>query len=82
MVWVLETAYHFNKLAVIVVLKHLQKTACFVLQNKTQFDTALAIFENNISDYLILSNCLESHHELFTFDKKLARFKTVQLLKK
>ena len=83
LVWVLETAYRFDKPAVITALKHLQKTVCFVLQHQNQFDTALSTFEKHsadFSDYLILSNCLENQHELFTFDKKLARLKTVNLL--
>jgi len=83
MVWVLETAYGFDKSAVITVLKHLQQTLLFVLQDEAQFDIALALFENHIadfSDYLILSGCLENNHELFTFDKKFARLQSVNLL--
>lgn len=83
MVWVLETAYGFDKQTVITVLKHLQHTLLFVLQDKTQFDHALAIFENNradFSDYLIFSGCLENNHELFIFDKKFARLQSVKLL--
>jgi predicted nucleic-acid-binding protein len=83
MVWVLETAYQFDKLAVLTALKHLQKTTLFVLQHKKQFDTALATFEKytaDFSDTLILSNCLENEHQLFTFDKKFARLQSVMLL--
>jgi predicted nucleic-acid-binding protein len=83
MVWVLETAYQFDKLAVLTALKHLQKTTLFVLQHKKQFDTALATFEKHTADFsdtLILSNCLENEHQLFTFDKKFARLQSVTLL--
>jgi predicted nucleic-acid-binding protein len=83
MVWVLETAYGFDKPAVLTALKHLQQTLVFVLQDKTQFDNALANFENytaDFSDYLILSGCLENNHELFTFDKVFARLQSVKLL--
>ncbi|MDD5580276.1 MAG: PIN domain-containing protein [Methylobacter sp.] len=83
MVWVLETAYGFDKPAVITVLKHLQQTSLFALQDETQFDNALATFENytaDFSDYLILSGCLENNHELFTFDKKFTRLQSVRLL--
>jgi predicted nucleic-acid-binding protein len=83
MVWVLETAYQFDKLAVLTALKHLQQTALFVLQHKKQFDTALATFEKHTADFsdtLILSNCLENEHQLFTFDKKFARLQSVTLL--
>jgi predicted nucleic-acid-binding protein len=83
LVWVLETAYAFNKPSVVTVLKHLLQTSLFVLQNETQFDVALATFENNradFSDYLILSGCLEDNHDLYTFDKRLARSEAVKLL--
>jgi predicted nucleic-acid-binding protein len=83
MVWVLETAYGFNKPDVITALKHLQQSFVFVLQDETQFDNALENFENYtayFSDYLILSGCLENNHEVFTFDKKFARLQSVKLL--
>ncbi len=83
MVWVLETAYQFDKSAVLTALKHLQKSPCFVLQHKAEFNNALATFEKHnadFSDYLIVSNCLENEHQLFTFDKKLAKLQTVTLL--
>lgn len=84
LVWVLESAYGFDKSAVITALKHLQKSVVFVLQHETQFNVALIHFENHLadfSDYLILSACLENKHQLFTFDKKLARLSSVNLLK-
>jgi predicted nucleic-acid-binding protein len=83
MVWVLESAYGFDKPAVITVLKYFQQMLFFVLQDETQFDTALETFENNtadFSDYLILSGCLENNHEIFIFDKKFARLQSVKLL--
>lgn len=82
-VWVMETAYGFNKLSVITLLKHLQQSPLFVLQDDNQFDVALATFENHpadFSDYLILSGCLEENHEVYTFDKKFARLESVKLL--
>ncbi len=83
-VWVLETAYGYDKTAVITVLKHLQKSIVYVLQQPNQFDEALAHFENHaadFSDYLIFAACLESRYQLFTFDKKLARLDGINLLK-
>jgi predicted nucleic-acid-binding protein len=82
-VWVMETAYGFNKLSVITLLKHLQQSPLFVLQDENQFDVALTTFEDHpadFSDYLILSDCLENNHELYTFDKKFARLQSVKLL--
>ena len=64
-VWVLESAYQFNKTDVLIILKHLQRTSIFVLEHKQQFDNALAHFEKHsadFSDYLILSDCLENQH--------------------
>jgi predicted nucleic-acid-binding protein len=84
LVWVLESAYGFDKAAVITLLKHLQLSVVFVLQQETQFDAALMHFENqpaDFSDYLILSTCLENKHQLFTFDKKFARLQLLNLLK-
>lgn len=84
LVWVLESAYGFDKAAVITVLKHLQQSVVFVLQQASQFDAALIHFENqpaDFSDYLILSACLEDKHRLFTFDRKFARLQLVNLLK-
>lgn len=84
LVWVLESAYGFDKAAVITVLKHLQQSVVFVLQQASQFDAALIHFENqpaDFSDYLILSACLEDKHQLFTFDRKFARLQLVNLLK-
>lgn len=83
MVWVLETAYQFDKAAVLTALKHLQQSPLFVLQHKNKFDNALATFEKqsaDFSDYLILADCLENEHQLFSFDKKLARLQSVTLL--
>lgn len=82
-VWVLEKAYGFDKPAVIKVLKHLQQTSVFVLQDEALFAVALSTFENNLadfSDYLIFSDCLEKGHEIHTFDKKFARLASVRLL--
>ena len=54
MVWVLETAYEFDKPAVLTALKHLQKSPFFVLQNKNKFDKALATFEKTMLIFLII----------------------------
>ena len=42
-VWVLESAYGYDKAAVITVLKHLQRSVVYVLQQPSQFDEALRI---------------------------------------
>lgn len=83
LVWVLESAYCFDKTNVIELLKRLQKSSCYVLQQATQFDAALKLFENHpadFSDYLILATCVENDCDIYTFDKKFARLVSVNLL--
>lgn len=83
LVWVLESAYGFDKTNVIEVLKLLQKSTCYALQQPTQFDAALIRFENHpadFSDYLILATCVENECDIYTFDKKFARLASVNLL--
>ncbi|SJM89726.1 type II toxin-antitoxin system VapC family toxin [Crenothrix polyspora] len=84
LVWVLESAYGFDKASVITLLKQLQHSPCYVLQQPAQFTSALTHFENNpadFSDYLILATCVEHNQALHTFDKKFARLALVNLLK-
>ncbi len=83
LVWVLESAYSFDKSDVIGLLKLLQKSPYYALQQATQFDAALMLFENHpadFSDYLILATCEESDCAIYTFDKKFARLASVHLL--
>jgi predicted nucleic-acid-binding protein len=83
LVWVLESAYGLDKTTVIELLKLLQRSPCYVLQQTTQFDAALMYFENNpadFSDYLILATCGENDCDLYMFDKKFARLASVNLL--
>ena len=83
LVWVLESAYGFDKSDVIELLKLLQKSPCYALQQATQFDAALKLFESHpadFSDYLILATCEENDCAIYTFDKKFARLAAVNLL--
>lgn len=83
LVWVLESAYGFNKNDIIRLLKFLQTSPYYALQQATQFDTALKNFENHsagFSDYLILATCLENEWNIYTFDKKFAKLASVNLL--
>ena len=85
LVWVLETAYGFNKPSVISGLRHLQHAPVFFLEFPSLYNYALECFENHnadFSDCLILSGCLENKHDVVTFDKKFARLKSVKLLEK
>lgn len=85
LVWVLETAYGFNKSSVITVLRHLQQAPVFILESSALFNSAVDCFENHAADFsdcLILYGCLENQYDVFTFDKKFARLQPVKLLEK
>ena len=46
-VWVLETAYGFDKSSIITALKHLKLHAVFKLQASQSFSSALGIFSRS-----------------------------------
>lgn len=78
LVWVLESAYGFDKMSVCKVLEHLANHQAFELQSPEQFDTALKLFRSHAADFsdcLILSEAASRQLLLFTFDKKLSRLK-------
>jgi len=75
-VWVLETAYKFNKTSILKILEHIQANRAFILQNYDMFSAALDIFRNcnaDFSDCLILAESRKAKMTLYTFDKRLSR---------
>jgi predicted nucleic-acid-binding protein len=75
-VWVLETAYKFDKTNILKVLDHIQSNGAFVLQSSDIFSAALDIFHNcnaDFSDCLILAESRKANMKLYTFDKRLSR---------
>lgn len=78
LVWVLESAYGFDKASVCKVLEHLCHHHAFELQSPDQFDAALRLFRTHSADFsdcMILSEAATQQLSLATFDKKLSRLK-------
>lgn len=82
-VWVLESAYGFDKSSVCRALEHLSQHQQFALQSPDSFDRALDNFKKtsaDFSDCLILAESFLKQVKLVTFDRKLARLKGVERL--
>jgi predicted nucleic-acid-binding protein len=82
-VWVLESAYNFDKQSVIKAIEHINSHTLFKLQSPQLFDEALSLFKASnagLSDCLILVESLNQQVPLATFDKKLGKLSGTQLL--
>ncbi len=82
-VWVLESAYRFDKQAVLKVLDRLFVSPLYVLQHELRFQGAVNKFTRNntdFSDCLILEEAANLDCELFTFDRKLSRVDGVSMV--
>ena len=83
LVWVLESAYGFDKASVCRALDHIQHHQQFSLQSLDCFNAALDSFKKNSADFsdcLILAESVLQQSKLATFDKKLGRLKGVERL--
>jgi predicted nucleic-acid-binding protein len=81
-VWVLESAYHFDKPAICRVLEHLFHHPQFQLQLSDSFEFAVTLFRQHSADFsdcLILTESTNQQLQLYTFDKKLSRLKGAAL---
>jgi predicted nucleic-acid-binding protein len=77
-VWVLESAYCFEKSSICKILEHLRDHPQFLLQAAESFESAVTLFRHHSADFsdcLILSETTNQNLQLFTFDKKLSRLK-------
>ena len=77
-VWVLESAYDFDKTSMCRILDHLLSHPQFQLQSAESFHAAVALFRKHAADFsdcLILTVSLANNLILHTFDKKLGRMK-------
>ncbi len=75
-VWVLKSLFSFNRLKILIVLDHLLINQVFVLENKSLFEQALAIYRTSnidFADALILATSRQQRYPLLTFDKKLIK---------
>jgi predicted nucleic-acid-binding protein len=82
-VWVLDSAYHFNKSALLTALSHLCGNDAFVLQDLESTLKALEYYRDgtaDFADYLILVQSQQQGLDLHTFDQRLARQPGVRLL--
>lgn len=82
-VWVLESAYRFDKSAVCKVLEHLLHHPQFQLQSTDSFAGAVDLFRlhsADFSDCLILTESTKQRLQLLTFDKKLGGLKGAKRL--
>lgn len=81
LVWVLESAYGFDKTAICRTLEHLLEHPLFHPQSADLFAMALDMFRTHSADFsdcLILAESMNQKLRLLTFDKKLARLKGTQ----
>lgn len=82
-VWVLSKVYKVDKPMLVSILQHLDDNPAYILQQAECFKKALALFRMgnaDFSDYIIVSECLAFKTVLYTFDKRLSRHFTTQLL--
>lgn len=82
-VWVLESAYRFDREAVTDALSELARNDAFVLQRHGVFTEALhemSIGAADFSDCLILTEARAENAELATFDKKLGKLSGTKLV--
>lgn len=83
LVWVLQSAYEYDKSSILKVLRLLDARSVFVLEDAHEFSCALSLFEQSnadFSDYLIVANCQQQDFKLWTFDRKLAKTDNVMRL--
>jgi len=77
-VWVLESAYCFDKPSICKILDHLHHHPQFQLQSAESFQSAVTLFRKHYADFsdcLILTESMSQKLQLYTFDKKLGRLK-------
>ena len=77
LVWVLTTAYRYEKAVVTSVIRQLLRTTELMVEDREIAWTALREFETGIADF---ADCLLSHRnrasgctQTYTFDRKAAR---------
>ncbi len=82
-VWVLESAYGFEKPQVLSVLQTILTKKSWVLQHADRFAVALDQFASSnagFADCLILAESQQESLPLWTFDRKLAKLQGAQRL--
>lgn len=84
LVWVLTSAYGFEKAAVLLVMRQLLRTAEFVIEDRDAVHAALREFESGPGDF---ADCLIAYRNkargcarTYTFDLRAARSKQFALV--
>jgi len=75
-VWVLESAYRFNKQDILMVLEKIVNHPQMDIELSHRLRKALSLYATSAADFsdcLILSAALDQQLELHTFDRKLAK---------
>ena len=75
-VWVLTTAYQFEKQDIILVLEKLIQHPHIQLEDRQSLDNTLTLFSASnvgLTDCLILNEAMRKNLILHTFDRKLSR---------
>ena len=84
-VWVLQSAYQFNKEQILLVLEKLIQHPNLHLEDAANLDSVLTIFSAGnagFADCLILNDAQHKQLILHTFDLKLSRLHGVQRVEK
>lgn len=83
LVWVLDRAFGMTQGEIVHVLEKLSSHAAVQLQNPTAFGDGLAALREgaDFGDAIIAAEALAVGSDLITFDRKLARRVSAQLLK-
>jgi len=75
-VWVLQSAYGFDKAALLNILEDLRHNPAVLLEQRQRFDAALSDYRAgnaDFSDCLILAASRENGAEVHTFDRRFAK---------
>lgn len=83
-VWVLESAYQFDKASIIQALEQLSQNEALVLQHADNFLLAVELYRQTPADFadcLILVDHRQLQVPLYTFDKRLSKQNGAKLLK-
>ncbi len=84
-VWVLESAYRFDRPAILSVIEKLVRHPGIVVESYERVNRALSIYgegHTDFADCLILAGALELRLILHTFDKKLANLQGAEEIRK
>ena len=86
MIWVLESAYHISREEIVASINDLLAMPIFMFETQTavqKFTVSARQNDFDLSDLLLAHSAAHAHcSQVFTFDKKAAKFKLFALLAK